>query len=341
MERPRLKATVVVPPVGAGGHLGLILGPKAFDIRLRKGDLSQFAQLLSDLSGAYTCAEIAQRSGLSAASVSAVIERLRSFGLTYDYNSSPCHDNIDRFVFLRAFESFVPALRFDMFRHPLFPEIVRNERLFLATAAEYFHLIRDAESHIGIALQHAPERLRALISEYLNVERGHYISLEPALVSAFGGNFSLERLAPLAATESVMLKTRELARSDPLAWLACCSFSEVQALSSSARIPDHWSSSLRAVFDAFLDHAREDLDASHGSLFADALELTQDVLHPSAAERILTALHEYKHYFDNMNSEILRVYAQPGAPLPRLKQRLEDFLVTPEIQASSVTPNEY
>ena len=337
MERPRLKATLVVPPVIEGRDLGLLLGPNAFDIRLCKGEMSQFASLLSSLTGAYTSSEISERTGLSEGSVRRVVEQLRSSGLIYDYNSPAYNHDIPHAVFLGAFEAFVAALRFDMFRHPLFSALHESEGLFLATAIEYFHLIRDASSHIEIALRHAPERLRELVTEYLDVEREHYLSLESVLFKALGGNFALDRLAPLSATESVILKTRELARTDTLAYLACCSFSEVQMWSRPPRVPDHWTAPIQAVFDAFLSHAHEDLDAGHSSLFADAVELSGNALHTVAAESILAGLHEYKHYFDNMNSEILRVYSQPGAPLPRLRPRWEDFVAA----RSDIKADEY
>ncbi len=155
--------------------MGLLLGSNAFDIRLCKGDMSQFARLLSSFTGAYTCSEISQRTGVSPGSVRTVVEQLRSSGLIYDYASSaPSHD-ISRADFLGVFDAFVAALRFDMFRHPLFSELHENDGLFLATAIEYFHLIRDAGSHIEIALQHAPERLRVFVADYLNAEREHYL----------------------------------------------------------------------------------------------------------------------------------------------------------------------
>ncbi len=67
--------------------------------------------------------------------------------------------------------------------------------------------------------------------------------------------------------------------------------------SGPVRVRDHWTSPIRAVFDAFLSHANEDLDAGHSSLFADALGFSGDALRPVAAESILIGLHEYKHYF--------------------------------------------
>jgi hypothetical protein len=314
--------------------VGLLLGSKAFDIHLSKGDLSRFGELLSYLSGAYTCEEISGRVGLSPASVKKVIEQLRSFDLIYDYCSPPPAGDLLVPEVLKIFDGFVAALRFDMFRHPLFREIPGSESLFLATATEYFHLIRDAGAHIGIALDHAAPELRPLLSDYLQSERDHYVAFERPLARAFGGIVALDRLAPLAATESLLLKTRELARSDTLAYLACCSFAEVRMMSGSVRVPQHWAPAVRSLFEAFLNHAREDLEASHSSLLSDALALSAQLVRPAQAEAIFNALHEYKHYFDNVNSEILRVYSQPGASLPRLKQRWEDFLADSGKQAA-------
>jgi hypothetical protein len=321
--RPRLKATLVIPPASVDGDVGLLFGRKAFDISLRQGRIADLAILFGRMSGAYTPTEIAARSGLLPSSVSSICEQLSALGLVYDYSGLNRVESISRAGFLEIYSAFAEAWRFDMFRHPLFSRI-NEEHLFLATAAEYFQLIRDAETHIAIALEHAPNILRKLIEEYLKSEREHYKAIQPTLLSAFGGTFYPDCLVPLAATEALMLKSRELARSNTLVYLACCSFSEARTYPLKAG--ERWPRPIQNLFHAFLDHAKEDVDSAHGSLFTLAVQMTHEQVTAAVAAQVLSGVHEFKHYLDNLNFEILRAYSEPGASIPRLKQPLEDFL---------------
>lgn len=327
MQRPRLKATLALPS-SSGGDLTLLFGPRAFDLRVSQGHPPCLGELLGCLSGAYNCAEIAHKTGLSVDSVRTITGQLVSRGLAYDYTDPPTREEVSRQELLALFEAMTTVLRFDMFRQPLFSELFRNERLFLATALEYFHLIRDAESHMSVAFEHAPANLRDLVDEYRRSERDHYRVLEAALAGAIGGSFSFERLQPLMSTEAVMLKTRDLARSDTLAYLGCCCFSEARLGSERAVAPQGWARPIASVFDAFADHAAEDINESHSALFARAAGSTSGQFSADRVSLILSGLHEFKHYLDNLNFEILRVYSQRGSSLPRLKDRPEDFLLT-------------
>jgi hypothetical protein len=328
MDRPRLKATIVVPPATPTGQLGLLLGNRRFDIRFAGGRSDQLTTLFSCLTGAYTEHELCERTKLPREALVRTVGKLRDSGLVYQYDGAE-HDDapIPATELLEIFESIVAALRYAMFGHPLFGRLLTDQRLFLAAAVEYFHLIRDAESHIRTAWEHAPEELQALLAEYLDSEKDHYRFIEPPLKAAIGGAIRSEDLMPMAATEAVMLKTRELARSDTLAYLACCSFLETQKILAPLVAPEQWPPALASVLRAFVRHADEDTEASHSSLFAETLRSTSSAVSRLRAAQILSSVHEVKHYFDNLNFEIFRVYSQPGAPFPRLRPRLVDFSV--------------
>jgi hypothetical protein len=337
--RPRGKATVVVAPSSDGADLGLLFGSRGVDIRLARGDLASLADVLTHLSGAFAVDEIAARTGVSSQSVSGVVDRLSSAGLVYDYGPADADAAIDPAVLVATFESLAGVLRFDMFRHSLFAALEVDERLFVAASAEYFHLIRDAHRHTTLARDHAPPELRELIEEYRVSEQDHYKAIGSRLLEALGGAFSLDDLAPLASTESLLLKTHELARTDTLAYLACCSFAEAQAAfdrsgrSDTAAAPTEigatWPPATRALLGAFVDHAGDDHGCNHARLFARGVALARETIGAAHAERILTAVHQFKHGYDNLNFEIERVFTQRGAPLPRLRPRLADYLDTP------------
>jgi hypothetical protein len=325
--RPRMKATLVVAPSMSDADVGLVFGSRGVDIRIMRGEISSLADVLGLLSGAYNIGEIASRSRLSIQTVSAVVEQLSSHHVVYDYSIDPVHASVDRRRLIDAFDSLTATLRFDMFRHELFERVASDERLFLATAVEYFHLIRDAQTHTAIALRNAPAELSHLLERYRASEEGHHIEIGHALQQALGGTFSLTDLAPLASTEAVILKTRDLACRDTLAYLACCSFAESRrthatVLSDVAR---RWRPQSRHVLDALSEHANDDRDADHSDLFAHGVLLAAEDISTAQAAWILESVHEIKHYFDNLNHELLRIHQRHGASVPRLRSRFGDY----------------
>lgn len=138
-------------------------------------------------------------------------------------------------------------------------------------------------------------------------------------------DFRFDDAEPLAATEALLLKTHDLAGSDLLAYIACCAAFEAE------RIPEstdalHWTSKTADVYSVLRDHAAEDCSSSHSGLFQHAIA-SIDVVDANTVVRVCDALHTYKHYFDNLNFEILRVYSCANAALPRLKPKLADFII--------------
>src|SRR5262249_15478318 len=112
-----------------------------------------------------------------------------------------------------------------------------------------------------------------------------------------------------------------------LAYLACCSFLEAHRALAPLAAPEQWPPALARVLCAFVRHADEDTEASHSSLFGEALRSTSTAVSRRRAAQRLSSVHEVKHHFDNLNFEILRVYSHPGAPCPRLRPRFVDFSV--------------
>jgi len=323
-----MKATVYVDPSTEGADFGVVFGARGYDIQVVAGSVTAVADLLAYFSGAYTIEEVAARSGVAADTVASIVDALAAADLVYDYAAPPTPSEIDRQALIDTFARTARVLRFDLSRHDLFPHL-SHERVFLASAIEYFHLIRDAGTHTAVALQHAPPPLRPLLEDYRRCEADHHRVIGERVVAALGGTFTPADLLPLASTESLMLKTRDLAATDTLAYLASCTFAEAPAalrpLAGEA-VTAGWSPESRALLDAFVSHAIDDGAADHRLLFEQAVAAADMPLSAAAATRILVAIHDIKHGFDNMNYEILRTCTSHGAPLPRLRPRLADFV---------------
>jgi hypothetical protein len=323
-----MKAALMVAPTGAEAAVGLVLAGRGFDVRLRQGDVQTLATVFGLLSGAFTVDEIAARAGLAASAVSAVVGRLAAHGLVYDYAPETPNAAVDRAALVDAFDALAAALRFDLFRHELFEQVEHDERMFLAAAAEYFHLIRDAPDHTARAVEHAPPELVPILEAYRCSEQDHHVAIGVALQQALGGAFDIAGLCPLAATEAVILKTHRLAERDALAYAACCAFAESRAAGTARVKPaaaSLWRPQSRGLLEALAQHAAGDRDAAHAGLFATCVEAFAGDIAPDHAGAILTAVHEFKHYLDNMNFEILRTNSRPGALVPRLRPRLADY----------------
>jgi hypothetical protein len=324
-----MKATLVVAPSSGDANIGLVLGQRGFDILIKEGNLTTLAALFECLSGAYEINEICTKSGLSRELVAATVDKLGRAGLVYDYADAPAAAAIDRSRLIALFESFAVALRFDISRHHVFEALELHERLFLAAATEHFHVIRDAGTHTALALQHAPAELVPIIRQYQESEIDHYRIIGPRLRAALGGEFGLEELAPLASTEGLILKTHHVAHSDTLAYMAACSFAESRSAVSDLAFSageTRWADETLALLHVLREHAAIDHGAAHSRLFADGVMAFCGEISERRAARILTTVHECKHYFDNLNFELLRVYGAHGAPLPRLEPRLADYV---------------
>lgn len=313
--------------------LGLRLGGRAVGVTIEQGDPSHLAALMGALSGAHSIDRVAARTGIRAGDVADIVSQLSRAGMLYDYSAADPPQPLPAAEFAEAARSFFAALRFDMFRHVLFSTMPGNERLFVAAANEYFFCIRDAERHIGLALQSAPPALAPLLRTYLDQERGHAGAIAPALAAALEVELPLlDRLAPLASTDAAMLKTRELASSDTLSYVAVVGLCEAgrplvrSDVLDAVRRP--WSSRSMDLLDVLLRHYELDTAASHADLFSAAVAAMAPCYDRPVAAAALQAAHQYKHYLDNIHHEVMRTYAHSGAPLPRLTPRLADFLST-------------
>jgi len=323
---PRLKATIALAPSGTDALVCLRLGLRAYEISMTEGEPESFLNLMGLLNGAFSVEKIATLLDLPTACLRSTLEQLVSVGLVYDYRGSLATEEISQEDFLSSVTALTSAFRFDMFRHPLFAQLAEREKLFLATAIEYGHIIRDASTHIEKALSHAPAHLEDLLKNYLASEADHYLDLQTSLSAALSMEFRFDDVEPLAATEALLLKTHDLAISDPLAYIACCAAFEAERVPSSTDLLQWTSNTAADVYRVLRDHAAEDCSSSHSTLFQQAIA-SMDVVDANTVVRVCNALHTYKHYFDNLNFEILRAYSCDNAGLPRLKPKLADFFI--------------
>jgi hypothetical protein len=324
---PRLKATVVLGPSG-NARLGLLFGGLRHDITFQIGDEIDLVRLLGLLSGVWSPTQIAEFCSFPVADVEAVITRLCAAGLVYVDDPAKAYAHIEVAECIRASEAFFEAIRFDYGRHPLFARLADNERLFIGCAYEYWFLVRDAPVHIALAVLRATGAERTRLDHYLDEEKDHGDEIAPFLAAAL--NVTTELLfasTPCAAADAALLKTRALASNDLLAYAAATSFCEASIAKSLAMAPgvSSWRPASRALFEALARHFEGDQSAGHASLFAEFMQARAENLTRDAVAGALAAAHLYKHYLDNLNHEILRMYSGEGTVLPRLPPTFGDF----------------
>ncbi|MFT4173020.1 MAG: hypothetical protein QM639_10710 [Rhodocyclaceae bacterium] len=329
--RPRLKAVIVLAPTD-GASIGLLFGGTRTDITLEHGELSSLGGLLANLSGLWTLPEVARLSNVALADAEAVVARLHEAGLVYEHTDADDDGLLDADDIHRSSAAFIRAIRFDFGRHPLFAALATSERLFVACACEYWFLIRDAGTHIALALHHAPAPLKPMLAAHLAEERDHAEHIAPALAAALDLPVAaLAQACPCAAADAALIKTRVLAQHNVLGYLAATSFCEAPLGHSASPTPaPSWSAPTHRLFAALAGHFEEDRAAGHASLFANAIDALNTPIPRRDLARALEAAHQYKHYLDNLNHEILRTYAMPGSMLPHVSARYDDFAVGPE-----------
>lgn len=327
MQHPRLKAVIALGGQD-GSEFGLLFGGKKHLIVFDLGNTRDFAQLASQLSGLKSIRQIADITGFPLQDVEDAVEKLEQAGLVYEYPQTKNSDTVDIQLIIQTGKELFSSLRFDYSRHPLFSQIRQDEKLFVATAYEYFFLISDASTHISLAIENAPESMKPILQRYLADEKDHGKDIARSLANALGISvIQLDACIPCAAAEAAVFKMRELARTDTLSYIAAAEFCEASACRPLRLdvLNDEWSVDSNRLLDALTRHHSQDVDAGHDSIFEEAIHRST-VIDEAHAGRCLASVHEFKHYLDNLNHEILRTYGADGASLPRACPSFEDFL---------------
>lgn len=311
-----------------GSEFGLLFGGKKHCIAFECGDIDDFARLTAQLSGLKSTRQIADVTGLSLREVEDNVQKLVQAGLVYEYCQRNTADSADVQSIVQASRLLFSSLRYDFARHPLFAQALLDEKLFLGTAYEYFFLVNDASTHISMAIDNAPESVRPILQRYLADEKDHGKDIAPSLASAVGISVAqLDECIPCAAAEAAILKMCELARTDTLSYVAAAEFCEASAnrpLRLDA-LSNQWSVNSNQLLGALAHHHSQDVDAGHGSIFEEAIRHWTVCIDNAHAGKCLASAHEFKHYLDNLNHEILRMYGVEGASLPRARPSFEDF----------------
>jgi hypothetical protein len=149
--------------------------------------------------------------------------------------------------------------------------------------------------------------------------------------SMFRKSFRLPRryFYPCDTTSPVILCSwrSELAKTDTLSYIAALEFCEAAAnkplrLNTAVNQRSRDSAEL---LDALAWHHSQDVEAGHGSIFEESLLALNGTIDELDAAKWFTSVHEFKHYLDNLNYEILRTYGVEGASLPRVRPSYQDY----------------
>jgi hypothetical protein len=331
MGHPRLKAAIALGK-STDSDLGLLFGGMRNGIRFEAGGTVDFARLISNLSGFRSVHDAARLADVSSADAQEIVERLSSAGLAYSFPDADEQTPLALETALSAGKGFLSAIRFDYGRHPLFAMLPQSERIFLGCAYEYFFLVKDARIHVSMAIEKAEPGMQPVFRRYLEEEKDHADGMAPALADALGIPVSLlAECVPCAAADAAILKTRELARADTLAYAAATAFCEAPAGRpfADSEIPGAWRSESKELLASLTRHFDADRAAGHASLFEAALRSRDSRLARKDVAAALEAAHQYKHYLDNLNHEILRTYGAEGSVLPRFRASFGDFETEP------------
>lgn len=327
MRNPRLKSVVALGGED-GSNIGLLFNGKIYNIQFERGTVRDFARFASQLCGLKTAHQIAASIGIRLQDVEEAIEKLQRAGLVYEYAETERSRSLDVQQVIEAAEALFVSLRYDLSRHPLFLQVNQNEKLFVAAAYEYYFLINDASNHIALALDSAPGCMKPILQRYLLDEKDHGKEIALSLEKAIGISAQLlDSCLPCAAGDAAIIKMRELARTDTLSYIAALQFCEAVAnkpLRLNAAVSE-WSQNSSELLNAMTWHHSQDVKAEHGSIFEESLLALNETIDETGAAKWLTSVHEFKHYLDNLNYEILRTYGVEGASLPRVRPSYRDY----------------
>ncbi|CBJ43956.1 protein of unknown function [Ralstonia solanacearum CFBP2957] len=282
-----------------------------------------FLKMRSYCTGLNSIDSIAEKSGLSPADVTAILNSLEPAGILYAPSGAqgplePAHVHD---ALLRACRIWSTELRMSYIGNE-FASGELPKSVLLGWLIEMYHYIKDFPHAIEHAARFATGRLKTVIEEYAAQEKGHEWYVLQTLVNLGLSEAEVRTSIPLPSTRLIGFLMRELYELEPASVLMVASVVEAQEF-----VEDHieaFKMQLHrcyqvepAAFDPYFRHQQIDAGLGHASLLSTHLDLV-NVDDRQTLDRLINQIHDLKHAFDLQSTEIKSYYTTlQGRYFPR------------------------
>ena len=266
-------------------------------------------------------ASIAERSGVAAPEVAAMLASLYTIGLVGARETGDPIARLTRIVELGSNE-----LARDFIGNALLDEPLPRTVL-IGWLLETYHYVRDFPEAIASAAALAPDGpLKGLLMRYADEERGHERFVLATLQNLGLSAREVIESRPLVSTRAIGWLMRDLFAAAPSSVLLMAALVEAQELPEGDA--EAFQAQVEARYDLprgalapYFEHQAIDSQLGHHRLFADNLDCF-DLGDAGVRDTVVDRLHDLKHGFDLQGLEIRHYYgATTGAYLPRQPMR--------------------
>lgn len=306
------------------GPMLMIVGREYFEITEEFGTRAQFLTIKRYLDGRHTVPQIAERAGVDAESVRAIVETFDELGLLHDprpLTSVPAMD------YAAQIEASCDMWGRQIGYHNLFSGLesgTLRKEVFLGLILETYHYVKSAPKHIATAITHCDDdRLVPLLSRYFTEEYNHSGMMLQALKKMGLPKDQIVGAHPVIGTWSLINNLCEIARQDTLSYIACTTLFEARAEDFEAGSEALRQAARAAGFpeecaEPLITHMRIDVEAGHTGLLEEALGVIGDVP-ADKAHKAVNNLHDLKHSYDQFHDGVIQYYSDIANYIPRLK----------------------
>jgi pyrroloquinoline quinone (PQQ) biosynthesis protein C len=280
-------------------------------------DAQRFLQMRSYCTGHHSIEEIARHSGLSQAEVQHAVQSLTGAEVLYPAEPVEASVTADeaRQVLTQACRIWSAELKHTYIGNQFFsPDLSRTA--LLGWLVEMYHYISDFPEAIAYAASLAEGKLKEVLVNYANQERGHNIFMIQTLENLGVSRQQVENSTPLVSTRLVGFMMRDLFRIEPSSVLAMAALVEAQEFA-----PDRIQAFKEAVsrnydipttaLDPMFKHQEIDVGMGHAELLQDHLGLV-NITQRAKLDKLVNGLHDLKHAFDLQGTEIREYYTDLG-----------------------------